>query len=207
MLRKISTILCSVIFFATAAQAGTQAWNFDADTAGAIAKGFSNESGKWEVMADATAPSQPNVLAQTARSSGSTFNLTLLLGNNYGDVDISVAMKAVAGSEDRGGGLVWRAKDTKNYYIVRYNPLEDNYRLYKVENGKREQMKSADIKHGEGWHNLRAVMKGDRIECYYDGRKYIEASDTTFKGPGRVGLWTKADAQSNFDDFTVISGE
>ena len=93
-------------------------------------------------MADGTAPSKPNVLAQTARNSGNTFNLTLVSGTNYKGVDLSVKMKAVAGSEDQGGGLVWRAKDKRNYYIVRYNPLEDNYRIYKVENGRRSQFES-----------------------------------------------------------------
>ncbi len=207
MLKRISVILSVMLFFATAAQAATQVWNFDADNVGGIAKSFSNESGEWKVMADPTAPSQPNVLAQLAKSSGSAFNLTLLASDNYEDLDISVAMKAVSGREDRGGGLVWRARDAKNYYIVRYNPLEDNYRLYKVEDGKREQLQNADIKHSEGWHNMRVIMKEDRIECFYDGKKYIEAADATFNGPGKVGIWTKADAQSYFDDFTVTSGQ
>lgn len=205
MPQRIGVILSSLIFFATAAQAGTLVSNFDAYSVGEIPKDFSNESGEWKVAPDPTAPSRPHVLAQIAKSSGSTFNLTLLQSDDYEDVDISVAMKAVAGSEDRGGGLAWRAKDAKNYCIVRYNPLEDNYRLYKVENGKRKQMESADIKHSDGWHNLRVLMKGDRIECYYDGRKYIETTDATFKGPGKVGLWTKADAQSYFDDFSITS--
>lgn len=207
MPKKIVAILIVMIFFAMTAQAGTQVWNFDTDRVGEIAKGFSNESGEWKVTADPTAPSQPQVLAQMAKSSGSTFNLSLLGNENFKDVDISVAMKAVAGSEDRGGGLVWRAKDARNYYVARYNPLEDNYRLYKVEKGKREQLQSADIKHSEGWHNLHVTMKGDRIECFYDGKKYIETADPTFKGAGKIGLWTKADAQSYFDDFTVTSGQ
>jgi hypothetical protein len=112
-------------------------------------------------------------------------------------------MKAIAGKEDQGGGLVWRAKDAKNYYVARYNPLEDNYRLYKVEKGKRTQLKSANIKPREGWHTLRVSMKGNVIECYYDGQKFLEAEDGTFSDSGKIGLWTKSDAQTHFDGLTV----
>ncbi len=196
-----------ITLIAGTALAGSQAWNFDKDKVGEIATGFSNEVGQWRVMADTTAPSQPNVLAQTAKSSGSTFNLALLEKESLRDVDIAVAMKAMAGKEDQGGGLVWRAKDARNYYIARYNPLEDNYRLYKVVNGKREQLQSAHIRRTDGWHTLRVTMKDDRIQCFYDAKKYLEAADSTFKEPGKIGLWTKADAQSYFDDLTVTTGQ
>ncbi len=204
MLRSLFAIV-GVLLLATslAAQGGKESWNFDTDIPGTIAKGFTNEVGEWKVVADPNAPSQPNVLAQLAKNSGSTFNVTLLGETNYKDLEISVQMKAVAGKGDQGGGLVWRAKDAENYYVVRYNPLEDNYRLYKVEKGRRSQLKSADIKHKEGWHSLRVTMKGDLIQCYYDGQKYLEAKDTTFAGSGKIGLWTKADAQTQFDDLMV----
>ncbi len=183
------------------AQEGNRTWNFDSDAPEATPSGFANEKGDWKVMAESTAPSPPNVLAQQAKNSGSTFNLTLIADTNYQDVDISVKMKAVAGREDQGGGLVWRAKDKDNYYVARYNPLEDNYRLYKVVKGRRSELKSANIKHTEGWHILRVTMKGNLIQCYYDGRKYLEAKDGTFPGSGKIGLWTKADAQTQFDDL------
>ena len=112
-------------------------------------------------------------------------------------------MKALAGKEDQGGGLIWRAKDSKNYYLARFNPLENNYRLYKVEKGRRTLLKSAEIKQSEGWHRLTINVKGDDMQCYFDGKKVLEGSDSTFRGPGRIGLWTKADAQSYFDDLTV----
>jgi len=185
------------------AQEGKRTWNFDSDGPGAIARGFKGETGDWKVIADQTAPSQPNALAQSAKNSGSTFNLTLVDGTAYKDLELSVKMKALAGKEDQGGGLVWRAKDAKNYYVVRYNPLEDNYRFYKVEKGKRIELQSADIKLGQGWHTLTVSMKGDRIECLLDGKKLIEAKDSTFGEAGKIGLWTKADAQSHFDVLTV----
>ncbi len=187
------------------ASAGNRIWNFDSDPPGVIAKGFTNERGEWKVVAESTAPSQPNVLAQQSKNSGSIFNLTFIAESSYQDVDLSVKMKAVAGREDQGGGLVWRAKDKDNYYVARYNPLEDNYRLYKVIKGQRSELKNANIEHTEGWHALRVTMQGTVIQCYYDGRKYIETKDGAFGGPGKIGLWTKADAQTQFDDLTVSS--
>jgi len=204
MMRSILAII-AVVLLATglAAQEEKKSWSFDADNAGTIANGFINNVGEWKVVADLTAPSSPNVLGQLAKNSGSTFNITLVSDTNYKDLEISVKMKAIAGKEDQGGGLVWRAKDAQNYYIARYNPLEDNYRLYKVEKGRRSQLKSADIKHTEGWHTLRVTMNCTLIQCYYDGQKYLEAKDNTFVGAGKIGLWTKADAQTEFDDLTV----
>ena len=179
-------ILFSMVFIAPplAAQEGKKSWNFAADKTGAIARGFTNEVGEWKVVADSSAPSRPNVLTQLAKNSGGTFNLTLVGDTHYKDVEILVKMKAVAGNEDQGGGVVWRAKDARNYYIARYNPLEDNYRVYKVVNGRRTQFQSADIKRSEGWHTLRVTMTGSHIACYYDGKKYLEVTDSTFPERG-----------------------
>src|SRR5262249_10493733 len=118
--------------------------------------------------------------------------------------DLSVKMRANTGKEDQGGGLIWRVKDENNYYICRNNPLESNFRVYKVVNGKRTQFDSADVKTEAGqWHTMRAVMGGDRIACYLDGKKLLEAKDDTFKDAGMIGFWTKADAASSFDDLAV----
>jgi len=202
--RRLILVIAMVLLGTTVlAQNGNRSWNFDSDTAGEIAKDFRNEAGEWKVVADPTAPSKPNVLAQVAKNSGSAFNLTLVSATKYKDLDLSVEMKPFGGTEDQGGGLVWRAKDAKNYYVVRYNPLEDNYRVYKVENGRRTQLGSADTKHTEGWHTLRVAMKGDHIEAYYDGKKYLDVKDTSFPETGKIGLWTKADAQTYFDNLTI----
>jgi hypothetical protein len=204
MLRTI-VVMIAVVLLAGAliAQNQEKVWNFDTNKPGDIPEGFTNEVGGWKVVADETAPSKPNVLAQLAESSGSTFNVTVVSGTGYKDVDLSVKMKAIAGREDQGGGLVWRAKDAKNYYVARYNPLEDNYRVYRVHMGRRSEMQSADVKHSEGWHTLRVTMKADHIEGYYDGKKYLDVKDSTFREAGKIGLWTKADAQSHFDDLTI----
>jgi hypothetical protein len=175
-------------------------WNFDNDPTGAIAKGFTNETGEWKVVDSDSG----KALAQKARSPGPAFNVTLIEGTNAKDVDLTVKLKAVEGKNDQGGGLVWRAKDAKNYYIARYNHLEDNYRVYKVVDGKRSQpFQNADITHHDGWTKLRVTMKGDHIECYYNGKKYLDVHDSTFPGAGKIGLWSKSDARSQFDDLTL----
>ena len=134
----------------------------------------------------------------------SLFNLCVAEKSNYLDVDLRVDFKAVAGKIDQGGGLVWRYKDAKNYYLSRMNPLEDNFRLYKVVDGKRTQLATVDVKAAAGkWHSLRVVQDGDRIRCYFNGKLELDAEDKTFNEPGKVGLWTKADAQTHFAGLKV----
>jgi hypothetical protein len=174
-------------------------WTFESDEAGKLARGFTNEVGRWEVATDG----DNKVLAQKARNEDAVFNVVLAEGTRYKDLDLSVRMRAVAGEVDQGGGLVWRARDKDNYYIARYNPLEDNFRVYKVEIGKRTQFQSVKIPGDNRWHTIRVTMAGTRITGYLDGKKYLEADDATFPEAGRIGLWSKADAQSYFDDLTV----
>ncbi len=166
------------------AVAAGQSWNFDKDTPGRIAAGWTNASGTWEVVADPTAPSKPYVLAQVSSNhSGSYFNV------------------AVANEPS-----VWRYRDLKNYYIARQNNLEDNYRVYKVVDGRRIQLGSADITAKIGtWHEVTVAMVGDHIQCFFDAKKYLAVTDDTFKDAGKEGLWTKADAQTHFDDFRVLA--
>lgn len=204
---KWLTAILGFLFLATSAFAqGGKTWNFDSDNAGGVPSGFHPQVGEWKIVADPSAVSQPNTLAQLARNSGSTFNLILVEDTHYRDIDLSVAMKAEAGKEDQGGGLVWRAKDSKNYYVARFNPLEDNYNLYKVENGRRSQIEGKTIQAPPGWHALRVTMNGNHIECYFDGKKVIDGKDSTFTEPGKIGLWTKSDAQTHFDDLIVSGG-
>lgn len=201
--KSLLTLLAASLPLTSAAQDGKRSWNFDAEETGAIATGFKNEVGDWKIVADESAPSTANVMAQLAKNERPVFNVTLASGPSYANVDLTVKLKSIAGQIDQGGGVVWRARDAKNYYIARYNPLEDNYRVYKVEGGQRTQLSTAEVKRSEGWHTLRVTMTGERIECYYDGKKYLDVSDSTFKDAGRIGLWTKADAQTHFDDLTV----
>jgi len=202
-MRTWSLSLAMLLLIGLTAYAGDEekkTWTFDNETVGAVPKGFSPAVGEWTV----TSTDEGKVLAQTASNAGPVFNVVLIDDTNAKDVDLSVKIKAIAGERDQGGGLVWRAKDAKNYYIARYNHLEDNYRVYKVVDGKRSApFQNADIKHHDGWTTVRVKMKGDHIECYYDGKKYLDVHDSTFTGAGKVGLWSKADARSQFDQLTL----
>src|SRR5438477_2621514 len=188
-------------------------YSFDSDPVGAMpAKFHSARTGKgaeskWVVTADSAAPSKPNVVAQTsADTTDYRFPLLIADESSFKDLELSVRFKAVSGEVDRAGGLVFRLKDANNYYIVRANALEDNYRLYHVINGSRRQFAGANFKVTSGeWHELRVECVGNKIICYYDGAKKIEATDDTFKDAGKVGLWTKADSVTYFDDLRATA--
>lgn len=186
-----------------AAETSKQVWTFDDDAVGKTPACFKAAVGDWAVARDG----EDQVLRQSAKNANSVFNVILATGTRAQDVDLSVRLKAISGKDDQGGGLVWRARDKDNYYVARYNPLEDNYRLYKVEHGKRTMFKNADIKATPGWHTLRVTMKGHQMVCYYDGEKRLEADDATFTEAGMIGLWSKADAQSCFDDLELGTGD
>jgi hypothetical protein len=188
-------------------------YNFDSDDAGTMPAKFhgartgQGTEGKWVVMADATAPSKPNVVAQTSTDKTDyRFPVLISAEGSFKDFELSVKFKAVAGEVDRAAGLVFRLKDANNYYIVRANALENNYRLYHVINGSRRQFAGANFKVTSGeWHELKVECIGNKIICYYDGAKKIEATDDTYKDAGKIGLWTKADSVTYFDDLRVVA--
>lgn len=136
------------------------------------------------------------------------FNLCIAQDKSFEDLDLTVSFKAMAGKIDQGGGPVWRYQDAKNYYVVRMNPLENNYRVYKVVEGKRIQLASADVKASSGqWHKLRVVHKGNHIRCYLNGTLYLDVQDDTLPDAGKIGLWTKADARTRFGGLEVRDQE
>jgi len=191
----------------------TQTYSFDNDTAGTMPAKFhgartgQGSEGRWVVMADETAPSKPNVVAQTSTDK-TDYRFPLLISDegSFKDLELSVKFKAVAGEVDRAAGLVFRLKDANNYYIVRANALEDNYRLYHVINGSRRQFADANFKVTSGeWHELKVECVGNKIIGYYDGMKKIEAKDNTFQEAGKIGLWTKADSVTYFDDLKAVA--
>jgi hypothetical protein len=162
----------------------------------------------WKVVADESAPSKSGFgLAQTAKGPNALFNICVADQSRIGrNLRLKVSLKAIEGELDQGGGLVWLYKDAKNYYIARYNPLEDNFRLYFVKDGKRVQLATkeeipADKK---AWHAIEVTHRGDAITCTLDGKYKLETKDGTFTEPGKVGMWTKADARSHFDGFEVL---
>lgn len=188
-------------------------YSFDRDAEGQIPAHFhealtgQGAKPQWLVKADPSAPSQPNVLAQLSNDrTDYRFPLAIADEGSFQDLDVSVKFKAIWGEVDRAAGLLFRLKDANNYYVVRANALEDNCRLYHVVNGRRVQFAGANFKVASGeWHELRVECAGNKIVCYFDGAKKIEATDDTFKDAGKVGVWTKADSVTYFDDLRVTA--
>ena len=153
----------------------------------------------WSVEKDPAAPSGAQVLRQSGTA---TFPLCLKTDSALQDGFVAVNFKAIAGKEDQAGGVVWRAKDADNYYIARANALEDNAHIYRTVAGRRIQFDGVDVKvTGGAWHTLRVAFHGANFTVFLDDRKILTAKDTTFSAAGMVGLWTKADSVTAFDDF------
>jgi hypothetical protein len=197
--------------FALAADDKGRTMKFSKDDAGKTPMGWkAAQTGKgesvWKVVADDTAPSKTGyALAQTTDNRDALFNLCVADEPTLKDVEVIVDFKAVKGEKDQGGGIVWRYQDNNNYYIARMNPLEDNFRVYKVVDGKRsKEFQDVTVKVPAGeWHTLKIKQVGDRIECFLDGKKHLDVQDDSITKAGKVGLWTKADAQTHFDNFKV----
>lgn len=187
-------------------------WSFDQDIPGRLPEKWmvrqnhpTRAMAVWSVGVAPDAPTPPQVLNVHTENENATFNLALIEGTSYRNVDLRVQIRANSGQFDQGGGLIWRAKDQNNYYVCRINPLESNYRVYKVEDGTRTQLRTAEVKTSRGrWYGLRAVMIEDEISCYWDDQKILEVKDDTFTDAGMIGLWTKADASCSFDDVILL---
>ncbi|MDP2984457.1 MAG: DUF1080 domain-containing protein [Candidatus Latescibacter sp.] len=217
---KREIILTSLLVAVSATFAAAQTHNFDKDEVGKAPKGFSTaltgkgKIGSWVIMKDKTSPSQPNVLAQTDMDATDyRFPVCVFDSLMIKDVDVSVKFKPVKGEVDQAAGIVWRYQDKDNYYIVRANALENNVVLYKVEKEKRTDLplkgigrtygKKTNVPSGQ-WSTLRVLAKANLFEVYFNGAKLFEVEDNTFTGAGKVGLWTKADSYTLFDDLVAI---
>jgi hypothetical protein len=186
--------------------------DFDSDRPGAPPKGWTltmtgRGAPKWTVERDDTAAPKGQVLKQSGTA---TFPLALKDGTSIKDGFVETKLKPVSGSEDRAGGLVWRAKDANNYYVVRANALEDNVVLYKTVNGVRRSLDIVGREGGYGvkiavpadqWHSLRVAFSGARFQVTFNGQRLFEVEDSTFTEAGMVGLWTKADSVTSFSAF------
>jgi Domain of Unknown Function (DUF1080) len=205
--------LIATALFLTEVNMSNHAVSFESNQTGAAPAGWTatlTGSGKpkWTVEGDATAPSKSKVIKQSGRAS---YPLLLNDDTSIKDGFIEVKFKAIAGSEDRAAGVVWRAKDANNYYVARANALEDNFVLYKTVGGVRSALDIVGRKGGYGvsvpvpantWHNLRIDFKGARFTASFNGKQLFEVDDSTFTEAGKVGLWTKADSVTLFDDVT-----
>lgn len=185
--------------------ASAQTENFDKATVGASPAGWTcgvtgRGSPRWQVEADATAPSKPNVLKQVGSG---TFPWCVKTGVSLKDGFVEVKFKPLSGREDQAGGVVWRWADGDNYYIARANALEDNVSLYYTEAGSRKTIKYVDAPvPRDVWHTLKVVFSGADIEVILDGKSYIRVNDKHIAAAGAVGVWTKADSVTAFDDFS-----
>jgi len=206
---------------ASRAAGGSTTINFDSAVPGKLPAGWSvamtstGGAPRWEVVADSTAPNRPNALAQLSDdATRGRFPLAIFNGLSCKDGELSVKFKPISGKVDQAGGLVWRYRDENNYYLVRANALENNVVLYKVEGGKRSALApkgtpagTYGVKHkvpSQVWSTLAVTFQGSQFTVYFDGQKLIEVEDATFGEPGKVGLWTKADSVTHFDDFRIL---
>jgi len=179
--------------------------NFDNLKTGAPPLGWTatktgSGTAKWTVEQDDSAPSKPNVLKQSGQA---TYPVCIKDDTSVRDGFVEVKFKPISGKEDQAGGLVWRAKDSNNYYIARANALENNVTIYHTINGRRTEKKRTNMKvASNAWHTLRVDFQDNHFTVTFDGKKAIEWDDATFKDAGKVGVWTKADSVTLFDDFT-----
>jgi hypothetical protein len=205
-MKTLNTLIVMTTLITPTALAETV--NFDDATPGAAPPGWTatktgKGEAKWTIEKDDTAPSKPNVLKQSGEA---TYPVCLKNGTSLKDGFVEVKFKPVAGKEDQAGGLVWRARDSDNYYIARANALEDNVTIYHTIKGKRTEKKRTNTKVASNqWHTLRVDFSGDHFTVTFDGKKAIEWDDQTFTEAGMVGVWTKADSVTLFDDFTFGS--
>ena len=199
-------IAMATVFATSAAFAETI--NFDSDPPGRLPAAWrqgvtGKGSALWAVRADESAPSKPHVLQQSATGA---FPWCVLPGAAIENGFVEVRFKPVSGKEDQAGGVVWRWKDGDNYYVARANALENNVSLYRTTNGRRITIRYVDAPVAKStWHTLRVDFSGARIKIALDGRTYIDLEDAHIAGAGAVGLWTKADSVTSFDDFSYGS--
>jgi len=202
MKMTLTLIICTGLWSGTAF---AETINFDDLKPGAPPPGWTaTQTGsglaKWSVEKDGSAPSKPNVLKQSGQA---TFPVCFKNDTNLKDGFVEVKFKPVSGKEDQAGGVIWRVRDANNYYIARANALEDNVTIYHTINGKRVAFKSINTKVTSGaWHTLRVDFESNKFAVTFDGNKVIEATDQSFPNAGKVGVWTKADSVTLFDDFS-----
>jgi len=186
-------------------------WNFDADPPGGPPKDFAigtlfdgRRAGDWNVLKTDRALSPPHVLGQVVgKGAEHAYKIVLINGITSSDLDLEVSLLPVEGKGDMGGGLIWRAADDRNYYLTRANPLEQNIRIYRVVKGVRQMLKNFDqIIDVRQWHKLRVITRGCRVQVFFNEKQVFDLCDQTFTA-GQVGLWTKSDAVTYFDDLKL----
>jgi hypothetical protein len=193
------------------AASSVQEWRFDQEQPGALPDQLSigtlfdgRPAGDWQVLTTDRAKSLPNVLAQLmAKGAEHAYKVLLVKGVVVSDSTLQVSFLPIQGQADMGGGLIWRAADDRNYYLARANPLEQNIRVYRVVKGVRHLLQNFDQTIDvRQWHTLQVTQRGCRITIFYDDKEVFDLCDKTFE-EGSIGLWTKSDAVTYFDDLRL----
>lgn len=212
-------LLSWVLSFGLIAASGSVI-NFDHGSVGKVppewtVPSINGTASHWEIRKDPSAPTSPYVLAQVSTSPHQDeFSLAILNSMSLRDGDISVRLKPVSGHEDQGGGLVFRYRDPRNYYLVRADSHDGEITVYKVENGRCTPIRprgvaassAFGVKHKiqpNTWNILKVSVRGNRFQVYVNHRRLLQADDSSFPGAGKVGLVTVADSVTYFDDFRV----
>ena len=189
----------------------SKTWTFDSDPPETLPSGFEigtlfdgRPAGTWKVLKTGRANSPPHVLGQLLdKGAEHAYKVVLVKDIKAGDLNLQVSFLPISGKADMGGGLIWRASDDRNYYLTRANPLEQNIRVYRVVKGVRHLLRNfdqtIDVKQ---WHTLRVSSRGCMIQVFYDDKEVFHLCDETFTA-GTVGLWTKSDAVTYFDDLQL----
>ncbi len=179
----------------------TYHWTFDDTSLGFLPEKFFSVLGSWQVTQDSSAPSSPNVLRQTGKFGGDDFPRILVQDLDFSNFNLRVTCRPEEGSKDQACGVLFRAKDSNNYYIARANALEGNVNFYRVVNSDRQMIYSAQASVATGtWQTLEIVCQGEEIKISWNGSQVISVRDSTFQS-GKVGLWTKADSVTAFDEL------
>ncbi len=188
-------------------------WNFDSAQPDTLPGNFSigtlfdgRPAGDWHILATDRAKSRPHVLAQVmAKGAEHAYKVVLITQVIVSDLNLEVSFLPIQGRADMGGGLIWRAADDRNYYLARANPLEQNIRVYRVVKGVRHLLRNfdqtIDVKQ---WHTLRVIHQGCDLQVFYDDKQVFDLCEETFR-TGQIGLWTKSDAVTYFDDLRLQS--
>ena len=219
-MKVLAVLLTRVTLFALVADVGglasepdqsIRAWTFDTESPNALPKGFvigtlfdGRPAGEWKVLITDRAKSAHQVLAQLmGKGAEHAYKVVQVEGLAPMNVDVQVSFLPISGNADMGGGVLWRAADDRNYYLTRANPLEQNIRIYRVVNGVRHLLQNFDqIIDVKQWHTLRVINQGCRSRVLFDEREVFDLCDESFSR-GRIGLWTKSDAVTYFDDLRM----
>ncbi len=174
--------------------------------------------GEWKILLDqapsmmpardtnAPATTQHAVLAQLERFAlDQHFPVLAYNDEKFDDFTFSTRIKIVGGAMAQMGGMVFRYKDAKNYYVLVASVLDKHFWFFKIVNGVRSDRligPAIEISKDE-WHDISVQCDGNHINCLFDGKQVIPMiTDDSFSN-GKVGFWTKSDSVVYFTDAKV----